>query len=166
MTDTDKAAALQEIGKSAAESIAEMVARLALDWDRLEELRADRDGGAMIAGGSDAEELAELEAIAGDCEHADEARERILEDALSVSVRSDWEDRHDFRDAMPAEYKIDLSTGGPATRIIGELDRNGEPKSARLQVQDWFTPWTDYTGDACSDDDLLTYAGCFYFAAE
>ena len=34
---------------------------------------------------------------------------------------------------------------------------------ARIQAQDWFTVWTDYTGDTCSQDDLLTYCGHFFF---
>lgn len=37
-----------------------------------------------------AEELAELEDAAGDCEDEDEARVRIQEDPLEVQVRSDW----------------------------------------------------------------------------
>ncbi len=52
-------------------------------------------------------------------------------------------------------------TGGPATRIIGELNEHGEPTRARLQVQDWGTPWTDYRGG--DQETLLTYARCFYF---
>jgi len=31
-------------------------------------------------------------------------------------------------------------TGGPAVRIRGQLDGNGEPKDAHIEYQDWFTP--------------------------
>lgn len=95
--------ALQDIGKSAAESIAEMVAALECGW---------HDPGA---------------------------------------------------ESEPEEFCILLGTGGPATRIIGKLNGHCEPTRARIQAQDWFTQWTDYTGDAISQDDLLTYCRCFYF---
>jgi hypothetical protein len=38
-----------------------------------------------------------------------------------------------------------------------------EPTRARIQAQDWFTQWTDYMGDAISQDDLLIYCRQFYF---
>ena len=184
MTD-DKDAALQEIGESAAESIAEMVAALECDYDRLAELREfradwlkDNPGSYLdpndprakagahfaLANPDEAEELAELQAAAGDCENREEAEQRIQEDALSVEVRSDWYAPGGEGPEPPAEYLILLSTGGPATRIIGELDQHGEPESARLQAQDWFTPWTDYRGDKISEAELLTYARQFLFS--
>ncbi len=70
-------------------------------------------------------------------------------------------------DAFPAEYTILLCTGGPAVRIIGELDQYGEPETARLEHQDWGTPWTEYYADHMPRDDqetaLLTYARQFYY---
>ena len=45
-------------------------------------------------------------------------------------------------------------------RIVGEIDGE-EASSARLEVQDWFTPWTEYV-DA-DEDVLIAYASCFYF---
>ena len=59
-----------------------------------------------------------------------------------------------------ARSYILLGTGGPATRIVCELD-DGEPTRARLQAQDWGTPWTDYIGG--DSETLLTYCRCFYF---
>ena len=138
MTDS-KERDLQEIGRCAMESIAEMVAAVECDYDRLEELR-DAESGTLDA--DDLTELAELMAAAGECESQDSARERIQEDALSVEVRSGW--YTPGGDSTPEEYCILLSTGGPATRIIGELDQHMQPSSARLQAQDWFTPWTEY----------------------
>ena len=149
--------ALQDIGQSAAESIAEMVAALECDYERLEELRGDAWETCYP---DEAEELADLEKAAGECESRDDAEQRIQEDPLSLEYRSGWAA---VGDTMPAEeFRILLGMGGPATRIIGELS-NGEPTRARLQAQDWFKPWTDYTGDAISQDDLLTYCRCFYF---
>lgn len=118
----DKDAALQEIGKSAAESIAEMVAALECDYDRLAELQEERTdwlsenpgkyldpndprakAGAhwALAFPDESDELAELIAAAGESYDPDEsadtnrdnARQRTQEDALSVQVRdSSWHD--------------------------------------------------------------------------
>ena len=158
--DAQKDAALQAIGESAAQSLAEMVAALECDYDRLEELR-ELDASDDDMSADDMVELEELGKAAADCESREDAEQRIQEDPLSIEVRSDWRNV-DEMDATPDEFCILLGTGGPATRIIGEL-RDNEPYRARLQVQDWGTPWTDYRGDAVSSDDLLTYCRCFYF---
>ena len=81
-------------------SVADMVAALECDFDRLQELRDARDERADETGKhvsewakhypEDAAELAELETEAGECYSEEEARERILEDALSVEVSSGW----------------------------------------------------------------------------
>lgn len=133
-TETDKLANALAQGAAQYESIKEMV-------DALRKAREDDD--------SDAE---------------DEARTRILEDALSVEVRSHWHAPGGESDL--AEYRLLLCWGGPAAQIIGELDMHGEPESATLQVQDWFVPWTAYTGEgdyATLRGYLLDYARCFYF---
>lgn len=167
-----------------AESIAAMVAALELDYDRLEELRELRDdfdpGESLGDNGEpitwaeqcpdEAEELRELEAAAlgGEaspeyaCKDHDEARQRIEEDALSVQVRSGWTDPG-TEEFEPEEFEILLCTGGPAVRIRGELDGNGEPSRAWLEYQDWGTPWTEYHGEGCERETLLTYCRCFYF---
>jgi hypothetical protein len=166
----EKYEALQAIGKSAAESLAEMVAALECDYDRLEELAEERDTAesdspgmwAILAMYKDSrEELADLIAAAGECTSREEAGERIQQDPLSLLVRSGW--YAPGGDSSAKEFELLLGTGGPAVRIIGELGNNGEPDRARLQAQDWGTPWTDYMGDAISRDDLLTYCRCFYF---
>ena len=93
----------------------------------------------------------------------DEARERIQENALSVEVRADWH-QPGGEDTKPTEYKILLCTGGPAVRIIGDLNEYQEPETARLEYQDWFTPWEKYRDTTSEEDDkLLTYARQFYF---
>jgi hypothetical protein len=153
---------LKETGRCAAASIVEMVAALECDYERLGELREERDnyepvdppvrdrvdpayrmlGSWAQENEGLAEELSELEEAAGECTSREDAEERIREDALSVQVRSDWYAPGEQTGAnIPAEFEILLSTGGPASRIRGELD-NGEPSRAWLEVQDWGTPWT------------------------
>lgn len=156
---------LQEIGRSAYESIAEMIAALECDWVRLEELNEERgaietDAERAAWDEENGEVHAELRKAAGDeCRSAEEARTRIEEDALSVQVRSGWVSPGEKMD--PKEFEILLSTGGPATRIIGELDDSNEPFRARLEAQDWFLPWTEYRG--AREETLLAYAQCFCF---
>ena len=109
----------------------------------------------------DAVELAELEEAAGDCEDEDEARRRIEEDSLSVEIRSDWETVGARLSA--SEFRILLCTGGPHVEIVGDLDRYGEPESARLFYQDWFEGKQEYVCDSDELADLIQYASVFYF---
>jgi len=74
-------------------------------------------------------------------DRVEDAEEAIREDPLSLNVRSCW---HELgSEVVDMEYMIELSTGGPAARIIGDLDDHSMPCTARLQVQCWGTPWTD-----------------------
>ena len=92
-------------------------------------------------------EMLENIAKAGDNDEArEEAEETLRNDPLSVEVKKCFE--------------ILLCWGGPACRIVGELDEHGEPEDARLQYQDWFTSWTEYP---CNEETLLDYARNFYF---
>lgn len=179
MTETSHS---EQQAKAQYESICDMVRALNCDYDRLEELRDERDGWevddtALQPSGytkeqlaklwaennpDDAEELAELEAAAGDCEDQDEARQRIEEDALSVEVRSDWHTPGDEEGKKPGEFMILLCTGGPACRLIGELDDDSEPSRVWMEHQDLGTAWTRYFD--VEQETLLTYARCFYFA--
>ena len=92
----------------------------------------------------------------------EQARQNIWEDPLDVSVRSDW---HSLGgDSGNAEYKILLCTGGPAVRIIGNLNEHQEPETARLEYQDWGTEWAEYPLDSEQEEILLRYAReCYYF---
>jgi hypothetical protein len=159
---------LQAIGKSRADSIASMVAALECDYGRLEELESLMETGD--ASYAEIAERAKLREAAGDCESREDAGERIQEDPLSIEMRSDWETVDVWQGAdsgrghgrvAPAEFMILLSTGGPATRIVGEL-RDGEPIRAYIQAQDWGTPWTDCLG-VIDQGTLLTYCQQFYF---
>jgi hypothetical protein len=148
-----------------------MVAAMECDYERLAELRNARDSWEgdeqstwATDNPDDAEELADLEEAAGDCEDADQARERIEEDPLSVEVRSDWHTPGDRDGMTPAEYCILLCTGGPACRIVGDLDQYGQPTSARIEHKDWGTSWAEYHSSEEADRaSLLAYARCFYF---
>jgi len=113
--------------------------------------------GTMLQG-DDVQELAELEASAGDCTDQDDAQQRIYDDPLDVQVRSDW--TNPGESLMPSEFCILLCTGGPAVRIVGELSEHGEPCRAWLEYQDWGTPWTQfYSADS---DTLVRYASNFF----
>lgn len=96
----------------------------------------------------------------------DDATQRIQEDALSIQVRSGWytpgADKSDLS-RKPCEFEILLCTGGPAVRIVGDVGDHGEPKNARLEFQDWFTPWTQWQDNKQIEETLLAYCRCFYF---
>lgn len=157
---TTKDKTLQKIGKNALDSIRDMIAALKCDYKRLDELRDEKEP-------DEAEELAELEAAAGGCTDREEAEQRIREDPLSIELRSGWHSIGDWQCAIrnaemkPEEACILLTTGGPAVRIIVELNE-GEPRWAWLEVQDWGTPWTKYS-EAGMSDLCLTYASVFCF---
>lgn len=95
----------------------------------------------------------------------EDSRERIMsEGALSVEVRSDWYCSGSVADSQPIEYRILLGTGGPASRIVGDLDEFGQPTNAKLEYQDWYKPWTA-ANDLSEKEDktLLEYASQFWF---
>lgn len=82
-------------------------------------------------------------------EAVDQAISNITEDPLEVGIIK--------------QYFILLCTGGPAVRIIGDLDEHDQPETANLQYQDWGTPWTDYPLTQQQKETLLEYASHFYF---
>ena len=164
MTQQDQDRA-QEQARAQLASIREMLAAADLDWGRLEELRdlfADHetleDGGTNPEPFADeypdeADELEELEAAAGEYESQEDAERAIWEDPLDISFRSGW--TSDKEDMTPEEFQILLCTGGPAVRIMGELDHHGQPCRAWIEYQDWGTPWTMlFEGQ----EDALDYA--------
>ena len=88
----------------------------------------------------------------------DSARDAIREDALEVQVRSGWTNPSETLE--PAEFNILLCTGGPAVRIMGELDNYGNPERAWLEYKDWGTPWVELIESDTMDkrNALLEYA--------
>lgn len=109
-------------------------------------------------------EMIEALGAAGDDDRKrEDAEQTIHEDPLSVEVRSGWYTLDRDVDKKPAEYNILLTTGGPAARIIGDLDEYGQPESARFEYQDWFMPWTEVRLKQEDSAILLRYAQQFYF---
>jgi hypothetical protein len=103
------------------------------------------------------------------CEHKDDdeyhneeqARQAIDDDPLSVEIRSDWYTPGSTPE--PGEFNILLTTGGPAARLIGDLDDLRQPARVRFQYQDWFKPWTDVVVTGDDYQALLEYAQHFYY---
>lgn len=95
----------------------------------------------------------------------DEDDSPVQEDPLSVEVRSPWYTPGDNRinPYKPAEFCILLGTGGPASRIIGEIDDYGQPENACFEYQDWGKPWTPAQTTSEQDSTMLEYARHFYF---
>lgn len=102
------------------------------------------------------------EAEADDTDAIDRARQTIDESILSILVCDGWRHPGDTAQGGPAQYELLLTTGGPALRIRGEVE-GGEPTSARLQYQDWGTPWTDLDLTADEYADVSAFAQNFYF---
>ncbi len=139
------------------ETITEQVAALEMDWDRYEELK-DMDQADMSE--EEKTDLSELKETAGEFENADDVRERIEESPLSLEVRSGWYGPGS-EPPKPEEFNILLSTGGPALRIIGDLDEYLQPERCRLEFQDWGTPWTEHF--EVDSDTLQKWCAVFYF---
>ena len=96
-----------------------------------------------------------------DYNQQDELRESILNNALSVEFRSGWYSSPED-EKKAEEFRILLAWGGPALRIIGELDDYG-PVNPKLQFQDWGTLWTDLEITEDQQEALNWFCNCFYF---
>ena len=100
---------------------------------------------------------------AADDEQREAAETRIQEDPLSVEVRADWH-TVGAEQSRVTEFRIELCTGGPAVRIIGDLDQYCEPENPRVEYQDWFTPWRTLASVTDEQNDaLLEYCRVFCF---
>ena len=88
------------------------------------------------------------------------ARDAILDDPLSVTVRSGWVALGE--PMVATEFEILLCWGGPAVRIRGELGDEAEPRRAWMEYQGWFTPWTLWGG--ADQAVLLAYASHFIYS--
>ena len=90
------------------------------------------------------------------------AQDEVYQYPLSVEVRGGWHTIGGLPEAVE-EFKILISTGGPACQIVGDLNENMEPSDVRLEVQDWFTPWTPVELNDEAEAALLTFCQAFYF---
>ena len=115
-----------------------------------------------------AKEIAELYAKAQhtDCpQEEEELEEEARQQPLSVEVRSCWRSMNQPWET--GEYRILLSTGGPAMQVTGKLDMYDQPADAVVEVQDWFKPWTEITTTTPDQDAaLLWFASLFYYGTE
>jgi hypothetical protein len=102
----------------------------------------------------------------GDDDAIEAAERAIDEDPLSVQVRDGWY-TPGAESTGPEEFEILLSTGGPASRIRGQLDDHGYPENFHIEVQDWFQPWQSFVGLTGAQGDLIRdyYLSRFYFSA-
>lgn len=154
-------------------SIAALVHAYNLDWVKYEsllDLRADHEFDMReandpkpfeIAYHDEAESLAEFEQAKADteCDSQESVQDRIQETPLEICIRSGWVSCQD--DMQAEEFMILLCTGGPAVRIMGELDHNNNVHRAWIEYQDWGTPWVQYF-DA-DQDTLIEFCNHFYF---
>ena len=95
-----------------------------------------------------------------------EITDRMQEGALSVEVRDGWRapgscSREET--AGPVEFLVLVSTGGPAFRIIGDLDQHGQPSDVRAEHQDWGTPWIEVELSNEEQEAVDWFAGLFYY---
>ncbi len=94
-----------------------------------------------------------------DCERVQVA---IDETPLALQVRDDWRSPWE-EETNPVEFLILLSTGGPACRIIGQLNSYGEAFDAEIQHQDWGTGWERLRLNDDDEEALNWFANRFYW---
>ena len=131
--------------------------------DKKEEKKSDAEEQAEAQVSSIVEMVEALQKAEeeGDDTKREEAETAIHEDPLSVEVRSGWTSPGAKMEAE--EFCILLCTGGPAVRIVGDLSEHGEPTRARVQHQDWGTPWIEIFPSSDDREKILTYCQQFYF---
>lgn len=134
--------------RSQAESIE--AAYLAMEWLNTDE--DDRDGNDLSTGAR-----ALLRELSWDGTNVDDVTEAITErmdeEPLSVEVGGWWNPGDETPE--PSEFRILLSTGGPACRLVGPIDCDG----CTLEAQDWFIPWQPVTITSTQQDALDWFAG-------
>jgi len=78
----------------------------------------------------------------------DEKWDAAAERPLSVLFRSGWSSGSEFV-ADGGQCEILLGTGGPAVRIMADIDGKKGIVNPRVEAQNWGVPWTECkaTGD-------------------
>jgi len=111
-----------------------------------------------LADDGEAEELAELEEMAGGCESEDDAWQRIDDDPLSIEYRSGWANDPEYFE--PEEFRIVLCTGGPHVEIQGDIGQSGGPERPRILYRDWNESGELFDFDV---DSVLAYCERFIY---
>ena len=176
-TDETKQDHARENAKAWVENIQQMLAKLTRegaaqayvkDLSRADIISSLQNGGIDVDAEQSDEDLREELALAIEKKRfepsdfnfdEDSAREEIENSPLSVQVRSGWHSPGE--DGEDEEFEILLTMGGPALRILGELNEYREPDRAWLQYQEWGIPWTQYFD--VEQETLLAFCRCFYF---
>ena len=113
----------------------------------------------------DFEKISYLESLnvtsSEDEEEIEQIKESILNSALSVEFRSGWTSNPNELEIE--EFKILLTWGGPALRVIGDLNQYKELENIKMQFQDWGTCWTDFEITENQQEALNWFCNCFYF---
>jgi hypothetical protein len=122
---------------------------------------AEAEARATMRAISDLRAAYDLALASGSGTQLDDAMRAIDEAPAGVSVRSGWQSLGDALE--PAEFRLEMSGGGPACRIVGSLDQHGAPYAVEIQGQDWFTPWATLPLDAADRADLDWFASFFEF---
>jgi hypothetical protein len=90
---------------------------------------------------------------------AEAVETQMREMPLSLEVRSGWADPGETLEL--AEFRLLLSTGGPALQLVGSLTESYEACDCELQHQDWFTPWQTLPTTREEDAALEWFAELF-----
>jgi hypothetical protein len=91
----------------------------------------------------------------------DDLQEELWGLAISQEVRSGW--RTLGQDLEADMYRLVLCTGGPHVEIVGSLGAHGDPDSAVLYCQDWYTAKEEVTLSEPEQELLLWFAQSFYW---
>ena len=109
----------------------------------------------------DNEDAKEVELDGETITDASEISTRMQEGALAVEVQSGW--YTPGTPLKPTEFQVLVSTGGPAFRIIGELDQYNQPSNVRAEHQDWGTQWIEVELSNEEQEAVDWFAGLFYY---
>ncbi len=92
----------------------------------------------------------------------DDIFDEIHELPLEVSVRTGWTMYPDEKPEW-VEYRVIMSTGGPAVTITGKLGAYNTPVSVRLMHADNHEEWQYYFLNDYEREKLLEFADYFYY---
>lgn len=83
-------------------------------------------------------------------QEAQEYYDAVFDEELKVLLDQAGDGDDDARESLEyrvcgidrqVRYYVTLTSGGPAARLVVEVDEYGGIENAWLEYQDWFTPW-------------------------